>query len=338
MSLRKQLEQKFGKVREHRGKNGLEFRVCCPMCIKRKGKPDRQFKLYVNPQKGFNCYRCEFRGLNVAYLLGQAVNLSAEDMKPAPPRKLEAKTPYDVLEPLEYMPDSNCAIQYLANRGFDPWVVANMLNLQYVRKSRPFSRPEDGLYFNATNTILFPVYHQDMLVGWQYRLLYDPSDLSDEQCISMGFPTYEGKIIRPPKYFTGGGLPKSQVLYNGDQAKKYSLGVVVEGGLDVAGVGPNAVGLYGKSLSDEQLLLLRDFEVIAVMLDPEASDAATKTYQRLALTRQKPTVLVVPPNGKDPGANRTVDNWQAIIAALLDKQIDPRKLNLPNFKQGRPRP
>lgn len=338
MSLRRQLEQKFGRVREHRGKNGLEFRICCPMCIKRKGKVDRKFKLHVNPQRGFNCYRCDFRGKNISFLLGTKVNLSAEDMKPAPPRKLEEKTPYDTLEPLEYMPDSNCAIQYLLNRGFDPWVVSRMLKLQYVRKSRPLSRPEDGLFFNATNTIMFPVHHQGMLVGWQYRLLYDPGKLSDEQCAGLGFPVYEGKIIRPPKYFTGGGLPKSRVLYNGDQAALYSLAVAVEGGLDVAGVGPNSVGLYGKSLSDDQLALLEQWPIVAVMLDPEASEESEATFRRLSLSRINPTIRVVPPNNKDPGSNKTADNWRAIMTELTKRGINPRKLVLPTFKEGIPRP
>lgn len=337
MSLRKQLEQKFGKVREQRGKYGTEFRVCCPMCAKKAGKVDRKFKLYVNPQRGFNCYRCGFKGKNLRFLLGTAVKLSPEDLKPVEKKTLKAKELYDTVEPLEFMDDSNCAVQYLRGRGFDPWVVGSMLQLQYVRKGRVLSRPEDGLYFNPTNTLLFPVFYQGQLVGWQYRLLYDPSRLDDQRCLDLGYPTFEGKIIRPPKYFTGGGLPKSQILYNGDQASKYGLVVVVEGGLDVAGVGPNAVGIYGKKLSDEQLTALRHWDVVALMLDPEAQDELQGAYRSLALIRRNPTIMVTPPNGKDPGDNRTQDNWRAIFEALIAKNIDPRKLRLPKFERM-PRP
>jgi hypothetical protein len=345
MNVRQLIEQRFGAVREQTGKRGKEYRVCCPECVRRyiKHTPDRGFKLYINPTVGaWNCYRCGYKGQNMDFLLGRAIveNPFAPPPPPTVEEEMKEREPRDTLVPLEYMSADHPAISYLRRRGFDTLALGRLLRVQYVSRGYRYMPNEDSdLFFDTNNTLMFPVWVDKKLVGWQYRLLYEPGDLTDAECLAMGFPRSlrDGRVLRPAKYHTSPGLRKSQVLYNLDQACAYDLGVLVEGVLDVGGVGPCGVAGFGKKYSEHQIgLAKRHWKVLVSLLD---SDAGSETQAMVfALGAVKPVAQVSLPGGKDPGSTKTRVIWTEIFKSLTAAGIDPRSLKLPRFTDGVPRP
>jgi hypothetical protein len=47
------IRAKYGtRYKKTRTKNGLEYKICCPFCLRNRGKSDTGFHLYMNPEKG----------------------------------------------------------------------------------------------------------------------------------------------------------------------------------------------------------------------------------------------------------------------------------------------
>jgi hypothetical protein len=332
MDLQTALRAKYGRVKKGRSRNGTEYKICCPFCPSRRGKPDHDFKLWINPQKdAYRCWKCDYRGRGIKKLIdGQLViPESAAPPTPEPVGPVELR---DQVMSVEFADDHNNGLLYLQERGFDARVVAHNLKVQYVTRGKAISSPEKGLYFNPTGSIMFPVIWGGDMIGWQYRLTYDPDKLSDHDCEMYGFPREpeSGKIIRPPKYFTSFGLPKGEILYNGDEAIKSEIVVVTEGALDVAAVGVPAVALFGKSPTPTQVDLLRDprWKLRVLMLDPDARRDIDNLMTDLMVRSMPPapTIAVFLPDKKDPGDTATKVIWREIIL-----EMQRNKLNLADY-------
>lgn len=111
-----------------RGNGKDEIRYHCPMCVSRRGKPDKQGKLYINIHSlKFNCFLCGYSGevgkdvfidqnryyertldQDVEYLLKNFEEMqNQEDSK------------YKLRIPLRKIFDNNTATEYLIKRGFE---------------------------------------------------------------------------------------------------------------------------------------------------------------------------------------------------------------------------
>jgi DNA primase len=105
------------------------------------------------------------------------------------------------------------------------------------------------------------------------------------------------------------GLKKRRILYNGDQAKNYQIGVLVEGVTDAWRVGPRAVALLGKSVSSFQRDLLCAYfhgGTLIIMLDPDAIEDIDRVHKQLHPEQFKGTCKVVKlPDDTDPGESTT---------------------------------
>lgn len=113
----------------------------------------------------------------------------------------------------------------------------------------------------------------------------------------MGKPHKEIK-----KYLYPRGNPTGKTLFNYDRAKKFKTVVLTEGYLDAIAVGPDAMGLGGKSLTQQQALLLAEAspDEVIVMLDGDEAgrEAAGKVAQRISSFASVRIAHL--PDGKDP--------------------------------------
>jgi len=108
--------------------------------------------------------------------------------------------------------------------------------------------------------IIVPTYMDDRLVFWQAR------DILEKEHPNFGDPALYRKVLNPK------GVSKSKVLYNFDVAAKFSTVVIVEGFIDAAKAGPNAMAINGKKLHAAQAehLTRTKAREIVLCLDPDA--------------------------------------------------------------------
>jgi DNA primase len=307
------LKNRFGNVKVSRGCNGTELLTKCPFC-------GRSEKLSVNPGKRvYHCWHCDSSG-TLSKLLGVDVSVSEGPMAEAPEPK-EHKTVYppsfdpSQILPLSCLPEDNPAIIYLRSRGFDPVELDRDFAFRYCAKGRSFPH----VPFDASNTLIIPIYSEDKFLGWQARLLYDPKSVSEDVLLAMGYTARKesGGLKRPPKYLTSPGLNKKEMLYNVDWAKRFDTVVVTEGVFDCIRVGRQGVATLGKLVSDYQKkMLLSLWKTIVLLLDPDASETQRKLVEELTIPGGPRIVPVTLEGYKDAGDCPRDELWKQINAAL----------------------
>jgi len=167
------------------------------------------------------------------------------------------------------------ANDYLQSRGFDPKVLTSQYRVSYcIEAAAEFPL--------AQGRIIIPVHLNGEFRGWQARCVGEPQS---------GLP----------KYYSMPSMKKSELLYNYDTARTHAFLVVVEGVTDVWTFGPEAVALFGKTISARQVeLLAQAGRPVFVLLDHDAAVEAQKVSA--ALQGKVPAVhLVALPSG-DPGS------------------------------------
>jgi DNA primase len=170
-------------------------------------------------------------------------------------------------------------------------------------------------YDPTTRRIVFPVFFGHQLVGWQKRAI-------------------PGESVSPePKYKNSPGFPKSQVLYNYDLAKDYPRVCVVESAMSVAkalSVGvPNVVATFGSKVSNEQIRLLRDFEIVYIWFDRDSGGMGGEYKLTQGLYRHTTVKVVTPDGGKDM-ADASVED---IAVKLAHAVPAPLKLGATDFSR-----
>lgn len=307
------LQEKFGAVKVTRGCNGPEFLTKCPFC-------GRSEKLSVNPVKRvYHCWHCDSSG-TMTSLLGMNVSLSSAAIEASTPPKTQ-KTIYPPsfdptqIIPLTSLPEDNPAIVYLKSRGFDPNELDKDFAFRYCAKGRMFPH----VPFDASNTIVIPIYAENNFLGWQARLLYNPKAVSEEVLSLMGYSARKdsGELKRPPKYLTSPGLNKKEMLYNIDWAKQYDTVVVTEGVFDCIRVGRQGVATLGKLVSDYQKkLLISLWKTVVLLLDPDATETQQALVKDLTVPGGPKIVPVTLDGYKDAGECPRDELWRQINKAV----------------------
>lgn len=117
------------------------------------------------------------------------------------------------------------------------------------------------------------------------------------------------------------GVGRSSILMGYDVAlqwnrenSKIPFAVLVEGPLDAGMVGPPAVAMLGKYLSDPQVTLLKAFKKIIVVLDNDEAGSTGVDRVRSALTEHhiKYVVCQVPSQYKDVGEMTHESAWRML--------------------------
>jgi DNA primase len=160
------------------------------------------------------------------------------------------------------------ALAYLRGRGLDDKMI------EYF----------DIHYSAGAKRVIFPVYFEDKVVGYQAR------DITGNQ---------------EPKVMSSKGFQKSKFLYNYNQLL-YELpdyAVITEGPIDcIKSYKHNSVALFGKELSQDQLNLLLKIPTLKkvyIAIDPEEKDVRAKMMRDLSAFWE--TMLVPVEAGRDIG-------------------------------------
>lgn len=207
--------------------------------------------------------------------------------------------PLPVSVPLSSTQCPATVTQYLLGRGIDPVDLAKCTGCLWSDRPLGLSHPSVG-------RIIFPVWQNRVMVGWQGRAL-------DNDIKGTSIPKY---------YFPKGGT-KERWLYNIDTARWSSVGVLVEGVFDVYKVGPAGVGQFGKVTGLHQLKTLSDVwgdravVIIPDRNDPKAFDIARESVAQWNLRGlfKQGAHLCLLPQGKDPG-----ELEHKFIASLIKQQ------------------
>lgn len=291
------------KWKEETISGGEEYRICCPHC------GDTRFRLYVNHKWGtldahnmrqwdhlihcFNeeCDLSQFQWLLKPYIRNRPF-IAKADFKIAEAKIERVEWPGKCIS-VGKLQSSHPAVQYLRERRFDPVQLSDLWDVRYCAELRPSPHYAGHL---VSGRIIIPVYWDGELVGWQARAI-------------------DGSL---PKYYTLPGLPKKRILYNGQRARKFSTGVLVEGPTDAWRVGPRAVGILGKSISYFQRELLCDYfkgGTLINILDPDALDDIKRVHKRLRPESFPGKYgIIYLPDGKDPG-----DCEEAFLAKKIEE-------------------
>lgn len=298
MDVRRIIEDKFGSVQVCQGSNGTEYLVVCPHCGKRK--------LSINPQKGvYQCWHgCDSGSLRKLLKLPGNFR-TAPPPKPAP--KVHEFIPAGELLPLHTLSNDHQAIAYIKSRGFDPKYLEETFGVCYCQQGKKFA----GQTYDTSNTIILPIWQNEVLIGWQSRLLYNPDTVTEDFWPLLGWKYEDGKYVKPPKYMTMPGYQKRSSLYNFDWARQSEVVVVTEGAFDCMAVGRCAVATFGKGVSEEQVAIIKNtWKAAILLLDPDAESEQERLLQSL-----RRSVLAVPihlSGYKDAGECPQKEIWRQI--------------------------
>lgn len=290
---------------------GEYYAICCPYC-----KDDR-FRLWVNhrwntlDEKGrpfgrhlIICYneRCDMGQFHKELLffmnnrpkLGSCIATGAAAAMFKPAALPGVCVPINTLEP------NHPAIRYLLRDrvnplgypvSLDPHALFNDWRVHFCVSAETGKGYAPDL---VQNRIIIPIFKDSQMVGWQAR------------------PTNNFDV---PKYYTMPGLHKSSWLFNGDRAKNYPIGVIVEGVFDAFAVGRCAVALLGKSISPQQQRLLMSWfgeRIVCFLLDPDAVGEMRKGIDSLKHCFRGGCFGVTLADGWDAGACTNQRLWQII--------------------------
>jgi DNA primase len=151
------------------------------------------------------------------------------------------------MKPLWTIPDSNCYF-YAETRG----ITVEMMKKFKIHGS------------DALKRVYFVIEENGKVIGWQGRAISE---------------------WMQPKLLSNAGLKKGLCLYNYDNVKSARSVVITEGPIDaIKAHRHNSVALLGKSMSNEQFLLLQslpNLEKIYIALDPDAIDNAKDLATKL---------------------------------------------------------
>jgi hypothetical protein len=273
---------------------GESYRVNCPFCYEVCGRPDRRQRLYISHKwgqvvNGRRCYtlaKCFnedcIKGPNVQRLkemiltYGRLPDIKYDPQTIEPMVRKEIRLPTNI--PVLELPETHPARQFLIKRGIDK----DQALCYDIRYGQDF----DPDFPTAYNTIIFPVYMEQALASWQARVLASNSRM---------------------KYYSCPGTRIHDLLYGWDLAKDYDYAILVEGIFDAIRVGPPALALFGKHVSERQARLLQRFKTVFYLPDSDVpKDEIRRNIASLKIYRVK-TVPVIMSQVEDPAELDPVD-------------------------------
>ena len=245
---------------------GEYYVICCPQC------GDTRFRLYVNHRYctldgtrlfGRHLIYCFNEGCDMSNfhkLIFQPGKYASVSAVLAPPNANEFKktTLPGRCTPLEALSPNHPAIRYVtADRRnpagfpapFNPVELSRNWGVCYCEEAE---RNKGYAAELVTGRLIIPIWWEQQLLGWQARAIEKGAN---------------------PKYYTMPGLPKQKILYNGDRARQFPFGVIVEGVFDAFAIGPCAVATLGHKLSWSQRELLSKWfgnGSVCLLYDPDA--------------------------------------------------------------------
>lgn len=274
-------------------KKGEYYRISCPFCN------DKQKRLWVSYMFGVNganwdladCFneQCLEDPINLLKLRGVverrygASRINQTAFKKAKDSVMGPEKLIGNVIRLDKLREGHPARRYIRDdRNFDPDRLAERFKVGWCQSC------ENERYGRVVeNRIIFPIKFNGSDFGYQARTMYERES---------------------PKYFTCPGMTRGNILFNFDYAKKYSTIVICEGLLDAMRVGPNAVAVLAIKPTFEQLHLLKelDLEAIVILLD---------SYEKPKVKKAREA------RGEDHSITRTVNELKS-MPGMSAKVID----------------
>lgn len=344
------VQKVFPEAMECIAGSGLEFKVHCRNGHKKGG----HYKMYINAQSGlYHCQDCKDSGDAVyrwfdALLGANGMLTVVRDADEAPSGRFFAKAATapkwrdDIaspggITPMEDLPSSHPALEYLEERGFSRSDYANPespFHLFYCHRKGPLDIMRGRC--TTLGRIIFPIEMGGKLLGWTSR--YIDRRVSDTKRLVWTGEGWKQEVLMPggkwsddqiPKYFALPGMKKSRVLYGWDGLKGLSYAVASEGPLDAMAIGEGGVAYMQNIISEYQARLLSRFKHVVWITDATGVDRG-KQFRAAKLAIGGSTSLVefslsgeLPCGSKikDPGdlADNRPEIWRQIGDAVMGK-------------------
>lgn len=232
---------KFGSDYRLASQDNIHYR--CPFCLKRRGKKDNDYKLYVSiPKLKFICFKCGAKGrlFNDISLSNDSVYKNIINLYDSSDEDEEDNDNMFYL-PNKQIQKGTLAHEYLLKRGIND----DLINYYNIRMGT------DNLF----GRIVVPniIYGQDK--SW--------TDMYSAR-------SYMNQI---PKYRNPEGCKKTNAIFNLHNQKEGGKVYVVEGAITSICAGKDSICIYGSSPSNEQIsrIVNYNFREIYCVLDNDPS-------------------------------------------------------------------
>ncbi len=271
--------------------NGEWISICCPFC------GDHKFHLGYSRERGnWNCFKCGTHRTyeTVAALLNISIHQAADVCKQyGTPTRTRIPTD-DALQanvgrvsavklPYGTGPMASRHRDYLQSRGFDP-----------ERLETEWGLLGTGPVGSFSHRIIIPIEQGGKLVCFQGRDITGKSNKRYKSCPD-----------------TLAVIPIKNCVYNIDLATQNSV-VITEGVTKVWRLRKNAVATFGANVTDQQMLLLKQFRRTFILFDED--EAGEKGAHILA---QRLSVLGVHPEIVTTGIKDTAELSDADATQLM---------------------
>ena len=242
--------------------DGQEFLAECHNCFREK-----MWIAATGSRKGlWHCFRCGISG-NLFQLMAEIEGITPSQAFKKVVGKKEYKNAKYFNDIIEEKPDTSLP----SPRKVEvPINYVSLLGASEKNVGKKYARirglsDEDIIKYNlmyapAEKRLIFPVYYDKVLVGWQGR------DVLNRE----GAP----KAITLPSKKTGVGFRKSWFYFGWDRVRKAKFITIAEGPIDaIKGHKINAMAMLGKTMSDVQfkrLLTMPNLKTVFLALDEDA--------------------------------------------------------------------
>lgn len=245
---------------------GQEFRLCCPICrdYKKRLSISHLWGVYDEVSNSRNLWLIQCWNESCYSNYDARKELYTKLYDPAFAGYVDNTPEYDINDKIvkrgkPKMPGKLWRIDRLAEKSPNHQAVlyANrrLLDIKMLGLRFGVGFCPNPTFKAAANRLIAPVVFRGKLKGWTGRYIEERRPKSI------------------PKWYHDPNMLKAKLLYNFDRARKYRTKILVEGPGDVWGVGPQGMGLLGKTVSPEQLKLIASCcdadSVVVVLLDPE---------------------------------------------------------------------
>jgi hypothetical protein len=320
-----------GRLHREFDNDGEAYRLNCPYCGDKKGRLyvnhywmqwDEDVCRHVDDMIGcFNQEKCfhkfpENRSRFFQYLFG-GVNPSDINMvisEPAGPVKVIEPSPPGKIIRLTDLNQSQPICYYLRNRKYDVEWLDKYWSVGYVASVDKGHSPD------CLNRIYIPMFYRQQLVGYQCRFIGDREWTAD--C---------------PKVRTMPHMKRGKYLYNLDIASRSRVMVLVEGPTSNWAVGFRGTGLWGNSISAQQVNLVNEYWgedcLVVVMLDGSAMKEAAKVTIKLQANCRAKVIQTRLNVADDPGSLGEANSWQ-----IIEETCKRSGVNLHDYLRGENEP
>lgn len=276
---------------------GSEVVARCPAC-------DKDGRFYANTETGAHiCFKCDFRGKNVAGIIAQIEGLTYERARALMMRrsvtfrrKETPKSLYQKIRALRGAEEPEAPpVDFDLPEEFTPVWKAGKWTVPAYLKERGVKRETAKAWG----------------IGFCHRGRYGGRIVIPVECPNGKSFTARSTDGAEPRYLNPKGADHGRLLCGWNMLKKAGQLTVVEGPLDAVKMwqhGLPSVALMGKVLHAEQFAMICDAyppsTEIVLMLDPEEVQAPREIGNRL-LTRYERVYIAKLPAGVDPGSSTT---------------------------------